>query len=183
MLDGVITDDSKPVASEEVEVASEPLTGVKKPSMSLRTSFGLSLKNLITKKGRTLLTAFAGSIGALSAIFSGPLSSIMSSNPEVIKYSQQKMVIISSTYFICGINNILSETMRGFRRPLIPTVATLLYMCLFRFAWVWWIFPLVPNLTFLYLVWPIGWILSIITVVAFLIPTMKNDNWKKRFIN
>ena len=93
------------------------------------------------------------------------------------------MMIISSTYFICGINNILSETMRGFRRPIIPTVATMAYMCLLRFVWVWWIFPHVPNLTFLYLVWPIGWILSIITVVAFLIPTMKNDNWKKRFVN
>ena len=134
-------------------------------------------------RGMMIAAVMAGSIGALSAIFSGPLSSIMAENSAQIAYSQQKMMIISSTYFICGINNILSETMRGFRRPLIPTVATLIYMCLFRFAWVWWIFPHVPNLTFLYLVWPIGWILSIITVVAFLIPTMKNYNWKKRFIN
>ena len=134
-------------------------------------------------RGMMIAAIMAGSIGALSAIFSGPLSSIMAENAAQIEYSQQKMMIISSTYFICGINNILSETMRGFRRPMIPTVSTLLYMCLFRFAWVWWIFPLVPNLTFLYLVWPIGWILSIITVVSFLIPTMKNDNWKKRFVN
>ena len=35
------------------------------PSMPLHTSFGLSLKNLFTKKGRTLLTAFAGSIGII----------------------------------------------------------------------------------------------------------------------
>ena len=37
----------------------------KKPSMSLMTSFGLSLKNLFTKKGRTALTSFAGSIGII----------------------------------------------------------------------------------------------------------------------
>lgn len=37
----------------------------KKPSMSLRTSFGLSLRNLISKKGRTALTSFAGSIGII----------------------------------------------------------------------------------------------------------------------
>ena len=44
----------------------------KKPSMSLATAFGLSLKNLFTKKGRTLLTAFAGSIGiiGIALIFS-----------------------------------------------------------------------------------------------------------------
>ncbi|MBP5303397.1 MAG: ABC transporter permease, partial [Clostridia bacterium] len=37
----------------------------KNPSMSLGTSFGLSLKNLFTKKGRTILTSFAGSIGII----------------------------------------------------------------------------------------------------------------------
>lgn len=134
-------------------------------------------------RGMLIAAIMAGSIGALSAIFSGPLSSIMAENSAQIAYSQQKMVIISSTYFICGINNILSETMRGFRQPIIPTVATLIYMCLLRFAWVWWIFPNFPNLTFLYLVWPIGWILSIITVTAFLLHSIKNDNWKKRFTN
>lgn len=72
MLDGVITDDTAPVSKEEYEKEAEeekqkakPSKGVKKPSMSLRTSFGLSLKNLFTKKGRTLLTSFAGSIGII----------------------------------------------------------------------------------------------------------------------
>ena len=134
-------------------------------------------------RGMMIAAIMAGSLGALSAIFSGPLSSIMAENAAQIEYSQQKMMIISSTYFICGINNILSETMRGFRRPIIPTVATMAYMCLLRFVWVWWIFPHYPNLTFLYLVWPIGWILSIITVGIFLLFTIKNDNWKKRFTN
>lgn len=129
--------------------------------------------------GILIAIAFAGSIGALSAIFSGPLSSIMSDSPEVIKYSQQKMIIISSTYFICGINNILCEAMRGFGRQIIPTVATLIYMCFLRFFWVFLIFPLYPNLTFLYLVWPVGWVLSIITLLCFLIPTIKG-NWQKR---
>lgn len=136
-------------------------------------------KQSITR-GMLIAIVFAGSIGALSAIFSGPLSSIMSDNPEIIRYSQQKMVIISSTYFICGINNILSETMRGFRRPIVPTVATLTFMCALRFLWVYAIFPLYPNLTFLYLVWPVGWVLSIITLLCFLIPTIKG-NWQKRF--
>ncbi len=37
----------------------------RKPSMSFRTALGLSLNNLLTKKGRTILTAFAGSIGII----------------------------------------------------------------------------------------------------------------------
>lgn len=72
MLDGKIISDSMPLSEEEVkeEIAKartreEVNSKKKKPSMSLGTSFGLSLRNLITKKGRTALTSFAGSIGII----------------------------------------------------------------------------------------------------------------------
>ena len=70
MLDGKITSDSRPLSDDELEaeaegdrVIREKNAKKKHPSMSLFTSFGLSLKNLMTKKGRTALTSFAGSIG------------------------------------------------------------------------------------------------------------------------
>jgi len=70
MLDGVITHDSAPLSKEELaaetaRVSSQKSKKEKKPSMSFATSFMLSLKNLFTKKGRTTLTAFAGSIGII----------------------------------------------------------------------------------------------------------------------
>ncbi|MGN0585396.1 MAG: ATP-binding cassette domain-containing protein [Ruminococcus sp.] len=72
MLDGVITNDSLPLTEEEIAAekefeksASEGKKKLKKPSMSFATSFSLSLKNLFTKKGRTMLTSFAGSIGII----------------------------------------------------------------------------------------------------------------------
>ena len=70
MLDGEITSDSMPVTEEEaaqaVPAAAKKEKGrKKKPSMSFATSFGLSLKNLFSKRGRTLLTSFAGSIGII----------------------------------------------------------------------------------------------------------------------
>ena len=130
--------------------------------------------------GMTITVAMAATLGALSAIFSGELSSIMSTDPEVIRFSQQKMIIISSTYFICGINEILAAAMRGLRRPIVPTVSALLYMCVFRFLWVLFIFPLCPNLTFLYLVWPVSWALCILTTLCFYLPTIRG-NWRKRF--
>ena len=63
LRDGVITDDSNPLVIENEEPAVHKNLG--KASMSIFTSFGLSLKNLLTKKGRTILTAFAGSIGII----------------------------------------------------------------------------------------------------------------------
>lgn len=69
MLDGEITNDSAPLTGDEVKIkekAKAENSGKKKmPSMSFATSFSLSLKNLFTKKGRTILTAFAGSIGII----------------------------------------------------------------------------------------------------------------------
>ena len=63
LVDGKITDDSNPYDSD-----SEILKDVKKqkkPSMSFLTALSLSFKNLLTKKARTFLTAFAGSIGII----------------------------------------------------------------------------------------------------------------------
>ncbi len=63
-LDGQVVDDSAPYdGAREKPVRRE--VGVKKPSMSFPTAFSLSLNNLMTKKGRTLLTSFAGSIGII----------------------------------------------------------------------------------------------------------------------
>ena len=70
-MDGRVIDDSNPFTpveedsrNEKIKAAEEKKKG-KKPSMSLGTAFGLSLRNLGTKKGRTILTAFAGSIGII----------------------------------------------------------------------------------------------------------------------
>ena len=72
MLDGEILSDSNPMTDEELAAAraadEAALASAKKeklPSMRFSTSFGLSLNNLFTKKGRTILTAFAGSIGII----------------------------------------------------------------------------------------------------------------------
>ncbi len=67
LLDGRITDDSDPYVSEPVaEEKGEKKKGRKKHiSMSFFTALSLSLKNLMTKKTRTILTSFAGSIGII----------------------------------------------------------------------------------------------------------------------
>ncbi|MEA4964607.1 MAG: ABC transporter ATP-binding protein/permease [Oscillospiraceae bacterium] len=65
LRDGRVTDDSNPydVDSSVLEQAKHKNMG--KSSMSFLTSISLSFNNLRTKKGRTLLTAFAGSIGII----------------------------------------------------------------------------------------------------------------------
>lgn len=76
LLDGTITDDSNPCNGEDDNITTKTdedsltdkksgKTKKKKTSMSFFTALSLSLNNLMTKKTRTILTAFAGSIGII----------------------------------------------------------------------------------------------------------------------
>ncbi len=73
MLDGKLLSDSMPLTEEEeaqtaltvAETTAVQPRKTKKSSMSFFTAFKLSLRNLFTKKGRTMLTSFAGSIGII----------------------------------------------------------------------------------------------------------------------
>lgn len=124
--------------------------------------------------GMLITVVLGATFGALSAIFAPQLSSMMSDSAAVIDYSCQKMVIISSTYFICGINEIMGGSLRGLGKPIVPTIATFAYMFAFRFLWVYVIYPpFFPNLTVLFLVWPIGWVLSILTLLIFFFPALR----------
>ena len=117
MLDGRITDDSSPLTDEEVKRELEKVQTrkadvhkKKMPSMSFGTSFGLSLKNLFTKKGRTALTAFAGSIGIIGialiyAVSHGTTTFIdsvqedtLSSYPLTIEAQSVDMTTLLSTF-------------------------------------------------------------------------------------
>lgn len=73
LSDGMIIDDSNPFEDNNEDVIDKHKR--KKISMSLITALSLSLNNLMTKKGRTLLTAFAGSIGIIGIALILSLSS------------------------------------------------------------------------------------------------------------
>lgn len=68
LLDGEVQSDSNPVSESETGNTSVQATQrqtLKKTSMSLFTATSLSFENLLTKRGRTIITAFAGSIGII----------------------------------------------------------------------------------------------------------------------
>ena len=91
LLDGRITGDSDPFDPEGAEPPREDI-GKKKPSMSFLTALSLSFNNLKTKKARTLLTAFAGSIGIIG------IALILSLSNGIQTYIDQVQEDTLSTY-------------------------------------------------------------------------------------
>lgn len=78
LLDGKVTDDTAPYeipAGKEISPVAGALDKKEKVSMSFFTALSLSFKNLLTKKGRTFLTSFAGSIGIIGIALILSLSS------------------------------------------------------------------------------------------------------------
>ena len=65
ILDGVITEDSNPIVEGEEINQQKDTSKIGRTSMKIWTAFRLSLNNLLTKKGRTILVSVAGSIGII----------------------------------------------------------------------------------------------------------------------
>lgn len=105
MIDGKIVNDSNPVDKRELasleknKSKKRQLKG--KSSMSFKDALALSFKNLLTKKGRTFLTAFAGSIGIIGIA----------------------LVLAISNGFSSYINSMQSETLSGY--PVSVSTATI----------------------------------------------------------
>ena len=101
LKDGVITDDSNPYDGEEQKVSTN--IG-KKTSMSFLTALSLSLNNLMTKKARTFLTAFAGSIGIIG------IALILSLSNGVANYIDNKEEEALSNYPLTIQKNTMDMT-------------------------------------------------------------------------
>ena len=94
LLDGKIIDDSDPFEEENEELNKKEVKDKKskKTYMSFKTALGLSLNNLMTKKGRTILTAFAGSIGIIG------IALILSLSHGINKYIERTEEETLSSY-------------------------------------------------------------------------------------
>ena len=124
-------------------------------------------------KGCLITICLGGSFGAIAAVFSGQMASWMTDDPVAISYARTKTIIISCTYFMCGLYHVFGEANRGMGKPMAAMITTLMYMGILRFVWVYLLFPLVPEFWFLCLVWPAGFILSIATLLPIFLRTAK----------
>ena len=115
LLDGEITADSNPYQAEETQAAQKEK---KKISMSFGTALSLSFNNLRTKKGRTLLTAFAGSIGIIGIALILSLSTGMNTYIADVQkdtMSSYPITISAQTLDVSGVLGMRAEVI-GERR-------------------------------------------------------------------
>ena len=115
LLDGKVVDDSMPYDDRDEKEKSADVK-VKRPSMSFFTALSLSLHNLMTKKGRTLLTAFAGSIGIIGIALILSLSNGINQYIEQVQedtLSSYPIIIQAESIDLSGVLTTLMGIRRG----------------------------------------------------------------------
>ena len=117
----------------------------------------------------TAVVIFTGVlIGGLCLIFGEQLLSIYINEPDpalhdaVFGAGTLRLELICSTYFLCGLMEVLSGLMRGMGKPITPMIVSILGSCVLRIIWIITIcnilFP--GHITYLYLAYPVTWIIT-----------------------
>ena len=107
------------------------------------------------------LVVFVGFVlGEGAVVFGRQLLGIYSSDAEVIRYGLNRLGIISSTYFICGMMDVMVGGLRGMGCSVIPMLVSLTGACAFRIVWIYTVFAMNRTLQVLYLSYPVSWAIT-----------------------
>ena len=107
-----------------------------------------------------VVTLIGGLLGNIVYLLGPHLLSLYDSDPAVIQYGMNRLAVIATTYFLCGIMEVASGSIRGLGYAIIPMVVSLSGACIMRIVWIYTVFAMVPTQFVLYLSYPISWVLT-----------------------
>ena len=107
------------------------------------------------------LVSVVGLVLGMSAyLFGNQLLRIYSSDPEVIAYGLERMMVICTVYFICGIMDVLVGSLRGMGYSVVPMIVSVVGVCGLRVLWIYTFFAMNHTLFNLYLSYPVSWFIT-----------------------
>lgn len=102
-------------------------------------------------------------LGGLCTLCGETLLSIYTSDPEVIAYGMERMLLVCLPYFLCGIMDTLVGSMRGMGYSILPMIVSLAGACGLRVVWILTVFAADPTLPTLFVSYPISWTVTALT--------------------
>jgi len=97
-------------------------------------------------------------MGMLVLVFGRQLIGIYApNNIEVIKYGMNRLSVITKTYFLCGMMDVMVGMLRGMGKSFMPMVVSVVGVCGIRISWIFIVFAQNRDLTTLYLSYPVSW--------------------------
>ena len=113
------------------------------------------------------LSAVSGIILGLGSYALGRtlISFFIVDNPVAIQYGYDRLCITFPVYFLAGLMGTLPGCVRGMGHGISPTVISLLGACGLRILWIYTVFAAYPSITVLYLIHPITWIVTTLSLI------------------
>ena len=109
---------------------------------------------------KLILLAWFVSTG-LIFIFKEPLLKIfIPDSPESLPFAYQRLMYLAYPYCLCAIMETMASLLRGLGKSIMPMIITLIGVCIMRVVWIYFILPLHRTLGFLYVSYPVSWLLT-----------------------
>lgn len=119
-----------------------------------------------------VVVAVGIAVGGIVILIAPIVCSVMAEEAIVAELAFVRIVVISSTYFLCGIMDVLSNSLRGLGRSSLAMALTLIGTCLLRIIYLKTFFTWFKSLYTLYAIYPVSYVISICMFVIAYIPTM-----------
>lgn len=131
----------------------------------------------ILKNGLCLAILFGAGFGGTVILFGRNLLSIYTNDSAAISAGMTRLYIITGTYTLCGIMDVMVGAIRGIGYTVLPTIVSLIGACALRLVWLATVFriPKFHTINTVYLSYPITWLVTIIAhVICYIIIRKKN---------
>lgn len=115
-------------------------------------------------------------LGNLAVYFGRPLLGFYTSSAVVKEAGMKRLGIISRTYALCGMMDVMVGSLRGMGYSILPTIVSLIGACGLRLIWIFTFFRMEQfhTLTSLYMTYPVSWIVTTMAhVICFVIVRRK----------
>lgn len=115
-------------------------------------------------------------LGLLTFILAEPLMSIYTNDPAVIAVGVDRIFVFGLTYFIAGMMDVMSGTLRGLGHSFVPMLVSLIGVCGFRVVWIYTVFQKFHTLQCLYISYPVTWTLTLTVLFIYYLAVMHKLN-------
>ncbi len=110
-----------------------------------------------------LTVSLIGLVMGIGAVLLDPwLLRFFTEDPEVVRYGQERLLVVCAPYFLCGIMDVMVGSLRGLGYSVFPMIVSLIGACGLRILFVLTLFrlPFFHRLSWLYMSYPITWTLT-----------------------
>lgn len=122
-----------------------------------------------------------GILGGIFLLFGRQLLGIYSTTPQVIESGMRRLLVILTTYYLCGIMDDVANCIRGIGHSLMPVISSLCCVCIYRILWLFTLFqiPRFHTPFMIFVTYPISWILCYVVNLIYYNKYMRQIENKK----